>query len=601
MIPVLFLLFAGPVVLSALGRVICRRMLFLEPEERTALAFPIGVGAGGLLSLLLFWLGIPLSAAVPLMVVVGSFGILNHRPERMELVWAAGLIGFGIWNLALQWPLFALGGGSLSIDWIEHYLRARWFHQGLPGDYRVMGLYNLPARPPLVNILAATLMAPGPQEFWTYQIVMGMLHAILVGPAYLIVRRYAPTLSPAHSRWAGFVLLSFSPLFIRNATYLWTKGPAAAFSLLAVHLYLSGRQPHHSGRIVLAFALGAMGIVAHYSSALIVLPLALDFVRLAVADWGARWRALLKTAALSVVVLGLWIGFSVSVSGLRLTLQAASQSSGYEALSIADRVETALLNLRFSLIPYWVSGLVDTGPIKAGPSLEFAKSIPTTDLKTNFQVATAPDPTGRIRVVGLYGLFTQTSTEGLWSDRWLAAHSGWLPGAIGLGALLAFLVAVGRRPSVLVSRPGPEAAFWLAFVPVHLLVALASGGVAVQWGLAHVLIMPLVLWIFAVGMAKLLGARRLWRSLLLAVQGTQAVGVFASSYVLFRAPLAHPYPFAPLTNGAFALKSQYVDSPMLIEQFGGGGVALLILALGWIVAGYVLFGLVGPSSGGTHG
>src|SRR5215211_739426 len=95
-------------------------------------------------------------AAVCLLLTLASIRdllrLLNHGAVRRMLA-AYGL--FLVWGVVLLAMIRSYGGGTWSADWLEHYQRTLFFEGELPRNYQFIDKFSLPARPPLMNAVAA--------------------------------------------------------------------------------------------------------------------------------------------------------------------------------------------------------------------------------------------------------------------------------------------------------------------------------------------------------------------------------------------------------------------------------------------------------------
>ena len=81
---------------------------------------------------------------------------LVRRPEvyRVLAAWL-GLLGWGLAGLAV---IRYYSGGNWSSDWYEHFERTQFFAERWPLDRGLSG-YWLPARPPFMNLAAASVLS----------------------------------------------------------------------------------------------------------------------------------------------------------------------------------------------------------------------------------------------------------------------------------------------------------------------------------------------------------------------------------------------------------------------------------------------------------
>jgi hypothetical protein len=64
-----------------------------------------------------------------------------------------------LWAIGLLSLVRHYSGGAWAGDWIEHYERTLFFLDHRPKDTVSIGAYLLPARPPLMNLVAAHCLA----------------------------------------------------------------------------------------------------------------------------------------------------------------------------------------------------------------------------------------------------------------------------------------------------------------------------------------------------------------------------------------------------------------------------------------------------------
>src|SRR5439155_16215574 len=155
-------------------------------------------------------------------------------------------------------------------------------------------------------------------------------------PAALLARRWAG--SRAIARLAVFFMLS--PLFVQNATYAWTKLPAAFFVLAALYFFLRAHDadPPRAAPALCATGLAA-GVLTHYSVAPWALVLAGAWLA---AGWTRRrdaawWRTLAGALIAAALVLAPWFGWAIATYGARQTF--------FSNTAVSDQAPTAAAQL----------------------------------------------------------------------------------------------------------------------------------------------------------------------------------------------------------------------------------------------------------------
>lgn len=359
-------------------------------------------------------------------------------------------------------------GGDWSGDWMEHWERARfWIEQWSP-DHKFLTIYPLTARPPLANVVTGVFLGLFRVDFAHYQLVSTLLASLAFTPAALLAHRFGGR--PAIPLLA--VLFLVNPLFVQNATYAWTKLPAACLVLSSLYFFLAARdaaqpaQPATLGATALA-----AGLLAHYSAApylLMLLPawFVLGWPRRHLPAW---WRATGLAMLAAFLVLATWFAWSFATFGAGGTLFTNTTVTDQAPAASAQAVKIAL-NLRDTIVPFF---LRDSDQ----PSL------------------------------------AQRSPWGWWRDQFFLAYQLNLFLACGSVAWLALLVSIARAART----AGPtDRLFWAAFIGGTVFLGIAVIGSRGTWGLAHICLQPLILLGLAFLAAKWPDLGRVWRLALLA-------------------------------------------------------------------------------------
>ena len=307
------------------------------------------------------FLALPLVAAAGLIMGRRTLvGVLGDRDARALLIGQLLLIGWSVGWLLL---IVSYSGGGWAGDWFEHWERTRFFLLHLPRDIKLLGVYPLPARPPLANLVTGALLAVTGATFSGYQLVTTLLNCLVFLPAALLARRFCLRTEPQapadRSRVVIAVLVALlmvNPSFVENTTFAWTKLITAFFILSALYFFLRTQDstPAPAAAPLCAASL-AGGLLAHYSAG--------PYVLLLVAAWFAlghrRWRDATfwrQTAVMGLVgglILATWFGWSFATYGARGTLL-----SNTSATALGDRDTNQLLkivlNLRDTFVPHFL-------------------------------------------------------------------------------------------------------------------------------------------------------------------------------------------------------------------------------------------------------
>ncbi len=421
-----------------------------SPLDRLSLGLAGAVVGCYLASFACYWLHLP-PAALWLFVFTGCAAVLRRRGAIGELGrdgtlqgalrhWAT-LVG---WCLGWQALVISYSGGGWSGDWQEHYDRAHFFLQHWPTDHLFNGLYPLPARPPLANLVVGGFLGLVGGAFFHFQVFSTLLATLVYFPLAGLVQKLRPG---AHPQALLLGLLMLSPLLVQNATFPWTKLPAAFFIVLAVGLLT--RPPLTETARALTFVLVALAaaLLTHYSAAPWILAGGVAWVAVNRALWSssAHRRGLLLGAAAGTMLFMTWLGWSLATYGASFTFTANSSTGLAAVTTLAERASHTLGNLYRTLVPAWLWE-------------------------------------------GMPPLLQQSSWLARLRDQWFCLYQLNLPFAFGFGgfaALVRLLLARAR------SRD-PEFRFWRLAGPL-VIVITAAVAPPDALGLTHIILQPLVL------------------------------------------------------------------------------------------------------------
>jgi hypothetical protein len=538
-----FLLFLGLVFGLGLPWVVTSRF---EAAEKLAL----GAGAGlaqiygfawivyltGLSNVA--FLALPLLAAIAigarLRALVGFF--LN--PEVRGL--GGRQLLFMVWCLGWLALVRSYGGGEWVADWYEHYERVRFFLDRQPLNTMFLDGYNLPARPPLANLVVGAGMALCGTDFAHFQLFNTLFSALVILPGALLARHFAR----GRSGVDGVLLLMFmlSPLVVQNATFAWTKLPAAFFVLLAVAFYVRGLTEAGSTRRTISIGALSAALLTHYSAG----PYA---VTLAVAQGGLAWlrrreklmwRELALQTGMVAALLATWLAWSVAHYGVHATFLSSTSTPGDTGFSLAGWLDRRAWNAYVTFVPH---------PLRPAD----------------------------------YRFIAQTSALGFVRDYFFNIFQTTLPGAFGAaGLVLLAWCALNHRQPV---ECRAERQFWRWFFASAITLGIAAAYWTDRWGVVHICLLTVVI----IGLAWLAArfgdvpafVRRLWAGALLA---DAVLGIALQFYLQATVHVA-PITLSDLTQGKILELSQVATKNMLLKLIMGckfvadGG-----FSPGWVVA-----------------
>jgi hypothetical protein len=358
------------------------------------------------------------------------------------------LKGFGfllVWSIPALAMIRNFSGAGWTGDWVEHFQRSLFFLHHFPTKISIVGGYILPARPPMMNLLDAFFLAQTGDLFEIHQVVFAFLNLLAFLPCCLMLR--ALVRSHAARYLPLTVLFALNPMMMENAWYSWTKLLAVFYILFALWLYLAGLRKNDSLRIVSAFICLAAGLLIHYSTGPYVVFLAGHYLLRKFAGRPHRIRELAAIGVASALLLATWFGWSLRAYGVHDTLTsntsvASAQSyQGSTAGKIAD-------NLFNTIVPAILHNPESLSMFNQG------------------------NKWGELRDNG-FVLYQTNLIFGM--------------GLIGGPFVLWLLYRIFRRPR----GRADERNFWLAFIPIIILLGIAVVGEHDLMGLAHLTLLPL--------------------------------------------------------------------------------------------------------------
>jgi hypothetical protein len=249
------------------------------------------------------------------------------------------------------------------------------------------------------------------------------------------------------SRYLPLVaLFALNPMMMQNAWYPWTKLLAVFYILFAIWLYLAGLRKNDRLRIPAAFVCLAAGLIVHYSAGPYVMFLGGHYLLRVFLKRPQKLRELATIVICSGMVLAPWFGWSMKTYGVHGTVgsnTSVTSAQRYQG-STAARIAGNVFN---TIVP-----------------------------------AILHDPES-------LSMFNQPNKWAELRDNAFVLYQTNLIFAMGLiGGPVALWLLYGafRR-----ARAGPERNFWLAFLPVIVLLGIGVVGEADLMGLAHLTLMPI--------------------------------------------------------------------------------------------------------------
>lgn len=451
-------------------------------------------GCIALFLLLVFGLGLPLAASLP---ATAAEKICAGAAIGVLLLYGTGLLFYGLdapaaayWALPLaaavltgaRWPacrsvmgdeaarrmaisyltatVWAVGflalvrsysGASWSLDWADHYDRARFFSGHWPSRHPIFGGDLLPTRPPLANVVTGTFLTLAGDRFSLFQIFTTLASSLAFLPGWLFARRFSHGSDRAPALFA--VLYMLNPSILENSTFAWTKLPTVFFVLTSLYFFLPGLAASSIPRLAAAFGLLAAAFLTHYSAGPYAVALVAAYFWWRRSRWltGAFWRETAACLLPAMALLATWFAWAMAAFGPRQTFLANTSVTQSTVRSLGDFVREKGLNLYHTLVPHPFRG-VD------------------------------------------YGFIAQASHAGYWRDYFFLLYQVNLPLIFGSGGaiVLAWISWQAWRSSAEPAFPAPPRAFWAWFVGSTVVLGTAASGGVDEWGVAHLCLQSLL-------------------------------------------------------------------------------------------------------------
>jgi 4-amino-4-deoxy-L-arabinose transferase-like glycosyltransferase len=458
MLGFLFIFLAGLLISSVGSGLFFVRKFKLTPPETLCAAIGASYVFIYLTSALIYALHLPHFCYLVVSMICGLLTIACWRQwqalwKHPQTRWAISSFGLlFLWTLVLLSMIRNYSGAHWSGDWVEHYERTTFFLDHDPKDTLFFGMYLLPARPPLMNLVAAHFLGQVGQHYDLFQIVCTFLNLTVFFPCWLILRAMVPKGGGKIGRMALLFLLAASPMFIQNATYAWTKELAAFYVILGLWFYLRAWRKNDPVRMTVAFLSLAAGILAHYSAAPYAVFIFLHYVLVVHRGRPGRWQEAAIAGICSAALLGTWVVWSLIMYGPDVTFASNTTIHDSSAMSLAENAKKIGWNCFYSIVPH---------PFHM-------------DLRRFQHEFAQPNPWGMVR--DYVFLCVQTT---------LVAAMGFLGG-------LVVLFQLGKTTFKAAGVVRDQRLFWLAFILICTFGTIATHPTLDKFGVAHVCSQPLV-------------------------------------------------------------------------------------------------------------
>lgn len=360
----------------------------------------------------------------------------------------SALAGYGFllaWTLLILTIIRVYSGAGWIGDWMEHFQRTLYFLHHFPYNTPIYGDYQVPARPPMMNLLAAIFLAVTEDRFEIFQVVFTFFNLLLFLPCCLAIPVVASVRKV--SILPLVAVFAMNPAVMQNATYTWTKSLTAFFVILAICLYLSGWRKRDSVRMTGGFLSLAAGLLVHYSAGPYCVFFALHYLLVVFRTRPNKWKELAAIAITCGILLGTWFAWSVATFGTKstfasnTTINPGDQYAGSALVKIGG-------NLLDSIVPIFVWDPAQLNHYR----------VPNT-------AATLRD------------------------DAFLVYQTNviFIMGLVGGPLVIWFLVRVLRDSK----RRRVERTFWLWLIGFSIVVGIAASGERVYFGVGHLTLLSM--------------------------------------------------------------------------------------------------------------
>jgi len=440
------------------------RCIELDDDERLTVTVGLSLIIVYLLAFAGYLVDAPASVALAIMAASAACcwahrcslqAMLTSQIGRAQAIGLGLVVGHG---LLLDAAIRNYNGLLWAGDWYEHYERAMFFilrpdaHQARFLPYLAKP-YLLPARPPMMNILAAEYLSVGSPAFSSFQAVSTVLNSWACVPAVALAGRLARalTLRSVNATYAAAAGLVVLPACAQNITFPWTKMLSAFFVLAAILMLFRQEATLSRVRLLLSGIFLGAAISVHYSAAVFALPIGVAFT-LRGSRWGRGAFAASTLMVPAALVLIPWLAYSLAVFGAGQTFGSNTTVTDAANLGPIENGLKILLNIRDTAVPHF---LRDSPPL-------------------------------------MRDLMQQGNYSARIRDWWFAPLQVNFPMAIGTITQLILLgsaMTYRRWPVAVRQLTGP----WISVLSAAGMIGIAVHGARDTLGLAHICLQPLIL------------------------------------------------------------------------------------------------------------
>lgn len=292
------------------------------------------------------WLATAAGIFLTLLCWRDLLGFLRRRSIRRQLSGFALLLGAGLLMLCL---IQHYSGGEWAGDWLEHYQRAVFFLNRQPPETKFIQRYVLPARPPMMNLVASYFLAHTATRYDLFQLVFLFLNLLVLFPCILLANHLVKYGS--RRVWLIASFLALSPVVMENATWTWTKLLTAFYVILSLAFYLRAWQKNDATKMIAAIASLSAALLVHYSAGPYAIALFLHYLLIL----PSRRRILPEVGGafgIVTVVLATWFIWALVMYGPRTTFASNTTATDTRGLSLSENLTKLGGNFSDTFLPH---------------------------------------------------------------------------------------------------------------------------------------------------------------------------------------------------------------------------------------------------------
>lgn len=312
-----------------------------------------------LASFALFCLHAPREAYFGFSAVFTLMGILSlgqlaaffrHRLTRRVIL---AYLVVAVWEFGHLAMVRSFSGGVWSGDWREHYDRMCYFLNLRPRNFLFLGIYQLSARPPMMNLICAFFCRQVGLSFEAYSLCCLFLNGLAFIPCCLLLRLFRAR--GLRNVFPLAILFMLNPSIVENATYTVTKALTAGLVVMGVCFYLRALREKTAvggpSRMIAAALCLASGVLTHYSAGPYAVAVAIHYLWTLIRG-RLRFREAILAGGAGAILLATWFSWSIVTYGLHTSFLSNSTAINMATVPPGDSVRLFLYKIFVNFVPH---------------------------------------------------------------------------------------------------------------------------------------------------------------------------------------------------------------------------------------------------------